>query len=108
MLGFGCIAMLALDLLIPPLRGFFHGQSLIFMLLYLWSKMSPETPVSLFGLIKFKAMYLPFMLMALDVVQGGGIITDIVGILAGHLYFFLTEVYPLRSRRQIITTPQWM
>jgi hypothetical protein len=51
--GPGAVAQ-ALDLIVPFFRGFFHGGSLIFMLLYLWSKRNPTAPISLFGLIQLQ------------------------------------------------------
>lgn len=33
---------------------------------------------------------------------------DIQGIIAGHLYYFLTVLYPLSSGKKILKTPRWM
>ena len=107
MLILGMASILALDLVLPFLFGdFFHGASLIFMLLYLWSKHNPNTPVSFFGVINFQAAYLPFAMLVLDMVQGASIKSGAVGIIAGHIYYFLTEVYPQASGRYLIQTPQ--
>lgn len=40
--------------MIPFFRGFFHGSSLIFMLLYIWSKRNPNAPVSIFGIMQLQ------------------------------------------------------
>jgi len=109
MLLVGMGTIMALDTLLPffffsP----FHGPSLIFMMLYLWSKHNPNSEVGFFGVIRFQAMYLPFALLALDVVQGASLKSGLLGILAGHMYYFLTEVFPRGTGRQLIQTPAWL
>ena len=109
MVGVGMGAILALDAALPFVFGrFFHGASLIFMTLYLWSKQNQDAIVGFFGVVQFKSLYLPFALLALDVVQGAAPWPGVAGILAGHLYFFLTEVYPATSGRHLIQTPTWL
>ncbi len=105
----GAAAILALDGLAPALfSGAFHGASLIFMLLYLWSRANPTQVVGFFGVVQFQAFYLPFALLALDVVQGASPAPGVRGILAGHLYYFLADVYPRASGRRLIATPRWL
>lgn len=61
---------------------------------YLWSRYFAEMTVSfLFG-IRFKARYLPLALLALEAVMGGNIIGGLLGIMVGHLYWFLREEWP--------------
>ena len=43
-----------LDLVVPLFRNVFHGSSLIFMLLYLWSKRNPNAPISILGLLQLQ------------------------------------------------------
>ena len=85
MLAFGMGATLLVDRVIPFFRAAFHGPVLVIMLVYLWSKQNPDTQVSLFGLIKFKALFLPFAFLALDLVQGQPFEDALLGILVGHL-----------------------
>lgn len=108
MAGWGMLCIILMDVLFPFCRAPFHGQSLIFMMLYLWSKNTPTTEVSFFGVIKFKALYLPFALLFIDVIQGANPFTGLTGIAAGHLYWFGTEVYPELYGRHIMITPQWL
>jgi Derlin-2/3 len=105
----GAASIMALDGLVPWFfAGYFHGASLIFMMLYLWSKQTPDANVGFFGVIQFKSVYLPFALLALDVIQGASPTPGVHGILAGHVYYFLTEVYPQASGRRLISTPTWL
>jgi len=109
MLVFGMAAIITLDTVLPFIfYAPFHGPSLIFMVLYLWSKHNPAAQVGFFGVIKFQALYLPFALLGLDVIQGASPISGVLGILAGHMYYFLTEVYPRTSGRNVIQTPTWL
>lgn len=109
MLGVGMASILALDGLLPVFfRALVHGPSLVFMLIYLWSRENPESNVSFFGVIKFKGQWLPFALMGIDMIQGASITADLAGILGGHVYYFLTEIYPSATGRQLISTPVWL
>lgn len=109
MLLVGMATTAAVDLAVPTLFGaFWHGPTLVFMLIYLWSKQNATTPVSFFGVITFNGTYLPFALLALDVVQGASPSTGVTGILVGHVYYFLTEVYPRASGRFLLATPEWL
>ncbi len=102
----GMASTLAVDLLLPWVRAPFHGQGFIFMMIYLWSKsQGPEVTVSMFGVIKLKAAYLPFALLVIDIVQGATPTHGIRGILAGHLYWFLREVI---QSRFVIDVPGWL
>ncbi len=102
----GMASTLVVDLLFPWARAPFHGQGFIFMMIYLWSKsQGPEVTVSMFGVIKLKAAYLPFALLLIDIVQGATPTHGIRGILAGHLYWFLREVI---QSRFVIDVPGWL
>lgn len=112
----GMATGMSLDLLsylcrafLPPVfSGYFHAGALVFMFLYLWSKQNPEAQVSLFGFIKLNGRHLPFAFLALDLLMGQDIWSDVMGILMGHMYWFLTDVYPVASGRHVIQTPRWL
>ena len=133
-------SFMAARLVSPVFFSFFHSGCLIFMFLYLWSKQSPEAPISLYGFIKLQGTHavtatpplllrdpcaaslaatqtmptavcsspnfsppppplpahpaahaaaagkhLPFAFLALDLLMGADIWTDILGILCGHV-----------------------
>ena len=52
----------------PPHRSLlglpFLSSSLVFMLLYLWSRENPNANTSIMGLVTLKAFYLPWGMMA--------------------------------------------
>ncbi|GKV10000.1 hypothetical protein SLEP1_g21428 [Rubroshorea leprosula] len=107
MMIFGALSLLALSAL-PIFRSPFLGISLVFMLLYVWSRESPHAQVNIYGLVALKAFYLPWAMLALDVIFGSPIVPDLLGIVAGHLYYFLTVLHPLAGGRNILTTPKWV
>jgi len=98
-----------------PLAYFFKlvymGPTLVFAMLQLWARKSRTQMVSIMGMINMPALYYPYALLAVNFVLSGGMMDwmGIVGILTGHLYYFLTSVYPRlpgRQGRVIIKTPQ--
>ncbi|XP_030530684.1 derlin-1 isoform X2 [Rhodamnia argentea] len=107
MMIFGAFSLLALAA-IPMLWTPFLGVSLVFMLLYVWSREFPNAQVNIYGLVALKAFYLPWAMLALDVIFGSPILPDLLGILAGHLYYFLTVLHPLAGGKDMLRTPRWV
>lgn len=105
MMIFGAISLLALSA-IPMLWTPFLGVSLVFMLLYVWSREFPTAQISIYGLVTLKAFYLPWAMLALDVIFGSPLLPNFLGIIAGHLYYFLTVLHPLAGGRNILATPR--
>lgn len=48
------------------------------------------------------------MTLALDVIFGSPIMPDLLGIIAGHLFYFLTVLHPLAGGKNILKTPMWV
>lgn len=79
---------------------------MVLSVLYVWCQLNQEVIVNFWFGTRFKAMYLPWVLLAFNVVISGGGIMEIVGILVGHLYFFLTYKYPQDfGGASLLTTP---
>ncbi|OIT03637.1 derlin-1, partial [Nicotiana attenuata] len=107
MMIFGALTLLALSL-IPFFRSPFLGISLVFMLLYIWSREFPNANINIYGLVTLKAFYLPWAMLGLDVIFGSPIMPDLLGIIAGHLYYFLTVLHPLATGKNFLKTPIWV
>lgn len=107
MMIFGALTLLALSA-VPQLWNPFLGVSLVFMLLFVWSREYPNAQINIYGLVTLKAFYLPWAMLALDVVFGSPLVPDFMGIIAGHLYYFLTVVHPRTGGRNILKTPIWV
>ena len=93
---------------IPFLWDPFLAVSLVFMLVYVWSREFPNAQINIYGLVQLKAFYLPWAMLALDVIFGSPLTADLLGIIAGHLYYFLTVLHPLASGKYILKTPAWV
>lgn len=67
---------------------------MVLSVLYVWCQLNKDQIVQFWFGTQFKAMYLPWVLLAFNMILSGGGIYEIVGILVGHLYFFLKFKYP--------------
>jgi len=110
MLLFGMVTMLAAKFLIPVsiLRLPFLAASLCFMVLYVWSREFPTSNVNVMGLLTVQAFWLPWVYLVMDLLFGADLTEDLLGILVGHLYYFLTVIYPRENGRVLISTPLWL
>ncbi|KAG1697395.1 Derlin-1 [Nymphon striatum] len=87
-----------LELLMDPM---------ILSVLYVWCQTNKDQIVQFWFGTQFKAMYLPWVLLAFNMILSGGGIMELVGIVVGHLYFFLMFKYPQDfGGRSWLTTPQ--
>uniref|UniRef100_A0A146KKZ4 Derlin n=2 Tax=Lygus hesperus TaxID=30085 RepID=A0A146KKZ4_LYGHE len=71
------------------------------MLTYLRSRKQDQAQVLFMGLFPLRASYLPFLLLLLSYLEGN-IAQDIIGILLGHTYYFLTDIYPRMTCREYV------
>ena len=80
---------------------FLHG------LIYIDSKRDPERFSQIY-FITIKNAYVPFCFMLFHILTGGSIYDDIIGILAGHIYFFLKDIIPITYHKDILVTPTYV
>lgn len=104
----GMVTMNIVAVVIPFFRIGFCASSLIFMLAYVWSKNFATQDVSLYGLLTIQGFYLPFALLAFSVMVGGNWVADVLGILGGHMYYFLKVIHPAAGGAALAETPVWM
>lgn len=62
----------------------------------------------MFFSLYLQAFYLPWAMLALDVIFGSPLMPDLLGIIAGHLYYFLTVLHPLATGKNLLQTPKWV
>lgn len=84
----------------------FLGPSLTFMMVYVWGRRHPRQVVNFLGVISFSAPYLPWVLLLFSFVVGSSPVMDLLGILAGHIYYYMTDVYPQMSGVSLLKTPR--
>jgi Derlin-2/3 len=53
--------------------------------------------MAMFGLLVFRAPYLPWVMLGFSVLIGNTITMDLIGIAVGHVYYFLEFVYPVMA-----------
>ncbi|XVE56430.1 hypothetical protein DITRI_Ditri04bG0008400 [Diplodiscus trichospermus] len=85
MLIFGALSLLVMAA-VPFLWSPFMAGSLAFMIVYVWSREFPNEQISIYGEVTLKGFYLPWALLALDLIFGAPLNLDIIGMVAGHLY----------------------
>ncbi|GFO43476.1 derlin [Plakobranchus ocellatus] len=79
---------------------------LVLSVLYVWCQLNKDVIVSFWFGTRFKAMYLPWVLFAFNLIIGSGGMMELFGILVGHLYFFLMFKYPQDfGGAQLLTVP---
>lgn len=105
MLLFGGFILLATNAVLPNF--YIYGPSMLMMLVHIAARKDPFSPVNFWG-FSFLAWHFPFLLMFLHMLMGGGMssaVRDLIGILTGHLYFFLTDIYPKVRGVVLLETP---
>lgn len=67
---------------------------MVLSVLYVWCQMNKDVIVTFWFGTRFKAMYLPWVLLAFNLILSNGEMFSLIGIMVGHLYFFLKFKYP--------------
>ncbi|KAK3551436.1 hypothetical protein QTP70_017313 [Hemibagrus guttatus] len=80
---------------------------LIMSVLYVWAQMNRDMIVSFWFGTRFKACYLPWVILGFNYIIGGSVVNELIGNLVGHLYFFLMFKYPMDlGGRSFLSTPE--
>lgn len=72
---------------------------------YVWGRRHQYVNLSFLGIFNFTAPYLPWVLLAFSLILGNSPVVDLMGIAAGHVYYFLEDVYPRMTNRRPLKTP---
>jgi len=90
--------------------GFYSlAESFLTMILYYWSRKNVNVFIHIFGLLPIRAPYLTWFFVFLEIIVGGSIESDLLGIITAHVYYFFTEVYPklpFSKNKRPLKTPQ--
>jgi len=82
---------------------------MVLSILYVWCQLNKDTIVNFWFGTQFKAMYLPWVLFAFNLIISGGGVMELVGILIGHMYFFLMFKYPQDfGGPSLLSTPSFL
>lgn len=97
-----CSVTVALGMNIP-----FLMDPMVLSILYVWCQLNKDVIVNFWFGTQFKAMYLPWVLFGFNMIIAGGGFMELIGILIGHLYFFLMFKYPQDfGGPSLLSTPQ--
>ncbi|XP_072271714.1 derlin-3 isoform X2 [Pyxicephalus adspersus] len=84
----------------------FLSQAFTLMLVYVWCRRNPFIRINVFGLVTLQAPFLPWVLLCFSLLTGDSILVDLLGIAAGHIYFFLEDVFPNQpGGKKLLVTP---
>lgn len=83
------------------------GPSLVFAMIYYWSRREPYAQLSFFS-FQIQGFQFPFVLMFFGMLMGNPIWNDLLGLASAHLYYFLKEVCPQEYGKTFIWTPRFM
>ena len=85
----------------------FLMDPMVLSILYVWCQLNKDVIVNFWFGTQFKAMYLPWVLFGFNMIIAGGGFMELIGILIGHLYFFLMFTYPQDfGGPSLLSTPQ--
>jgi len=77
---------------------FFAGTAfispLVLALAYYWTAFQPPEQRVSFFIATFPVKFLPWVMLAMNFVQGGNVWIDLTGLVAAHAYLFVTEIWP--------------
>lgn len=87
---------------------FILSHSLTFLVVYLVSKHFPDEQINVWG-IPLMRKYFPWLMLALDFLLGQSPVEGFSGIVCGHLYWYLTVIYPRDNHiPPLIRTPSFL
>lgn len=105
MLMFGAALLLA----ISPLTSIvFLGPSLTFMMVYVWARRNSRQVMNFLGVLSFRAPYLPWVLLLFSFIIGSPPSMDLLGVLAGHVYYYMADIYPAMAGLRLLKTPAFL
>eukprot|EP00354_Favella_ehrenbergii_P004023 CAMPEP_0170462500 /NCGR_PEP_ID=MMETSP0123-20130129/7981_1 /TAXON_ID=182087 /ORGANISM="Favella ehrenbergii, Strain Fehren 1" /LENGTH=254 /DNA_ID=CAMNT_0010727733 /DNA_START=11 /DNA_END=775 /DNA_ORIENTATION=+ len=81
------------------------------MMLYFWARKNPNIEMSFLDIFHFRSCFLPYFLFLMIMLSGYDTMLDLLGMVAGHTYYFCEEVVPripqTRSLR-LLKAPAWL
>lgn len=107
MLIFGFVVMETIMLLLFYSPLILITQGVLFYIMYVWSRKNPSMSVSMWGIV-INAMYVPWVMIAIEVLLGYSIFLALLGIAVGHLFYFLVDVLPDLHDIDLLQTPQFL
>lgn len=79
---------------------------LLFMIIYVSSRREPDLILNIMS-FKYKALYHPWITLAIYIILGISITLPLIGIAVGHVYYFFAIVLPDSHGYTLIKTPEF-
>merc|ERR1739848_834998 len=69
---------------------------------------NPYVLMNVWGVV-MRAPYLPYVFLGFNFISNGRVLEDLIGIVVGHVYYFLEDVFPRQEGGfKIIITPDFL
>lgn len=89
-----CFNWLALCVIAYFLKLYLLMPPLVISVIYVWCQLNKDVVVQFWFGTRFRAIYLPWVLAGFNFLLHGGGFDELMGILVGHLFYFLMFQYP--------------
>ncbi|KAG9510332.1 Derlin-1, partial [Fragariocoptes setiger] len=80
----------------------------VMCIIYVYCILNQDQIVSFWFGTQFKARYLPWVLFGMNFILGSGGMSELAGIIVGHLYYFVMMKYPEEQGVQLLQTPSFL
>ncbi|EGD80494.1 hypothetical protein PTSG_01086 [Salpingoeca rosetta] len=84
------------------------GIPLVLAIMHVWCNVNPDVPVRFWFGLTFKALYLPWVLLVFNILTGGTGMMELLGILTGHVFYFIKYKWPELGGPSLLETPQFL
>jgi Derlin-2/3 len=106
MIFIGILLLIIIQILSSLLTSLSICDSLLHAFAFIYSKLFTGANVNFLMIFTIPIQYYPFLQLLMPLLMGGSIIPGLIGIVAGHLVFYLLFVLPLLIQRPILRTPR--
>ncbi len=83
------------------------GPAMSFMVMYIWSRRDPMSPANFYG-FTFKKWQIPPLMVVMAVLMKADPVLDIIGIVVGHLWEYVSRILPAWKNIRLVWTPDFM
>ena len=78
-------------------------------MIYVWCNLNTNAYLSLFMIpFQIPARYFPWAFMLFHMLLGGSFLSDLIGIVVGHAYYFVMFYYPREYNTTLLKTPGFL
>ncbi|PJF18895.1 Derlin [Paramicrosporidium saccamoebae] len=93
----------------PMMKATFLSTALTFMIVYVWARRNPAIMMNFLGVFNFNAPFMPWVLLGFSLLLSGQLpVADLIGIGAGHAYYYMADIYPILYGDRPLKTPNFL